>query len=117
MGHTLFDYISRVNGAGYLLVLGFLAGFALLMSLLTLASIRLPQLAPVWALGTRRAPLGRLGEGRPRVLAVLLGRDGPARGDGRHLLRHLHGLRSRRQCRGRLEQTRSLPLSGRYGKN
>jgi putative ABC transport system permease protein len=36
------------------------AGFALLMSLLTLAESRLPRLAPLWALGVRRARLGRL---------------------------------------------------------
>ncbi len=41
------------------------------MSLLTLGSIRLPQLAPVWALGTRRATLGRLELLRAVGLAAL----------------------------------------------
>ena len=35
------------------------AGFAILMSLLTLAAIRLPQLAPVWAMGLTRGALAR----------------------------------------------------------
>ena len=36
------------------------AAFAILMSLLTLADLRVPQLAPVWAIGVTRATLGRL---------------------------------------------------------
>lgn len=55
----IFDRTFTVTAALNVLTLA-VAGFALLMSLLTLASIRLPQLAPVWALGTRRADLGRL---------------------------------------------------------
>ncbi|TNC48309.1 FtsX-like permease family protein [Rubellimicrobium rubrum] len=55
----IFERTFTVTGALNVLTLA-VAGFALLMSLLTLASIRLPQLAPVWALGTRRATLGRL---------------------------------------------------------
>ena len=46
------------------------AGFAILMSLLTLAALRLPQLAPVWALGMTRAKLGRI----ELLRAVLLAR-------------------------------------------
>ncbi|TNC74166.1 FtsX-like permease family protein [Rubellimicrobium roseum] len=55
----IFERTFAVTAALNVLTLA-VAGFALLMSLLTLASIRLPQLAPVWALGTRRATLGRL---------------------------------------------------------
>ena len=47
------------------------AGFAILMSLLTLAAMRLPQLAPVWALGMTRAALGRLELVRAALLAAL----------------------------------------------
>lgn len=47
------------------------AGFAMLMSLLTLAGMRLPQLAPVWALGLTRAALGRLELLRAVLLAAL----------------------------------------------
>jgi putative ABC transport system permease protein len=41
------------------------------MSLLTLAAMRLPQLAPVWALGLTRAQLGRLELARAILLALL----------------------------------------------
>lgn len=47
------------------------AGFAILMSLLTLAGLRLPQLAPVWALGLTRGELGRLELTRAVILAAL----------------------------------------------
>ncbi|WP_223422609.1 ABC transporter permease [Tateyamaria pelophila] len=48
------------------------AGFALLMSLLTLADLRVPQLAPVWALGLTRRTLGQLELLRAVVLAALV---------------------------------------------
>ena len=38
MTHTLFDFISRVNGLGYILILAFLAGFVLLPMLGILAT-------------------------------------------------------------------------------
>lgn len=48
------------------------AGFAILMSLLTLADLRVPQLAPVWALGLTRQRLGQLELLRALVLAALV---------------------------------------------
>jgi putative ABC transport system permease protein len=45
-----------VTGALNVLTLG-VASLALLTSLLTLSALRLPQVAPVWALGTSRARL------------------------------------------------------------
>jgi len=47
------------------------AGFAILMSLLTLAGMRIPQLAPAWALGLTRRELGRLELWRAVILAAL----------------------------------------------
>lgn len=66
----IFERTFAVTAALNVLTLA-VAGFALLMSLLTLASIRLPQLAPVWALGLRRATLGRLELLRAVGLAAL----------------------------------------------
>jgi putative ABC transport system permease protein len=43
------------------------------MSLLTLTSMRVPQLAPVWAMGLTRGALGRLELVRTVMLAVLTG--------------------------------------------
>jgi putative ABC transport system permease protein len=48
------------------------AGFAILMSLLTLADMRIPQLAPVWALGMTRRRLGMLELLRAVVLACIV---------------------------------------------
>jgi len=42
-----------------------------LLSLLTMASMRVPQLAAVWALGVTRQQLGRLELARAAVLAAL----------------------------------------------
>ncbi len=47
------------------------AGFAMLMSLLTLAGMRLPHLAPVWALGLTRRELAALELLRTVILAFL----------------------------------------------
>ena len=47
------------------------AGLALLTTLLTLAQMRLPELAPVWALGLTRAQLGRLELLRALGLALI----------------------------------------------
>ncbi len=66
----VFDRTFAVTGALNVLTLS-VAGFAMLMSLLTLASLRLPQLAPVWALGLTRAELGRLELIRAVLLACL----------------------------------------------
>ncbi|RYG91579.1 ABC transporter permease [Loktanella sp. IMCC34160] len=66
----VFERTFAVTGALNLLTLG-VAGFAILMSLLTLGSMRLPQLAPVWAMGLTRSRLGGLDLLRAVLLAGL----------------------------------------------
>ena len=66
----VFDRTFTVTGALNVLTLA-VAGFAILMSLLTLATMRLPQLAPVWAQGLTRARLGRIEILRAVLLALL----------------------------------------------
>ncbi len=66
----IFDRTFTVTTALNILTLA-VAGFAILMSLLTLAALRLPQLAPVWALGMTRAALGRFELARAVLLALL----------------------------------------------
>jgi putative ABC transport system permease protein len=66
----VFDQTFRVTGALNILTLG-VAGIALLTSLLTLANLRLPQLAPVWAIGTSRGALARVEMGRSLILAAI----------------------------------------------
>lgn len=66
----VFERTFTVTGALNVLTLA-VAGFAMLMSLLTLAGLRLPQLAPAWALGLTRAELGRLELMRALILAAL----------------------------------------------
>lgn len=56
---AIFEQTFAVTGALNVLTLA-VAGFAMFSSLLTLASLRLPQLAPVWALGLRRRHLAML---------------------------------------------------------
>ncbi|EPE94619.1 FtsX-like permease family protein [Rhizobium grahamii] len=53
---AVFDQTFRVTGALNVLTLA-VAGFAMFSSLLTLSGIRLPQLAPIWAMGSRRRTL------------------------------------------------------------
>ncbi len=65
-----FDKTFVVTGALNLLTLG-VAGFTILTSLLTLWDMRLPQLAPVWALGLTRGQLARLELLRSVTLAAL----------------------------------------------
>ncbi len=67
----VFERTFLVTGALNVLTLG-VAGFAMLMSLLTLADLRVPQLAPVWALGVTRRKLGRLELLRAVVLALFV---------------------------------------------
>jgi putative ABC transport system permease protein len=67
---AIFDKTFVITGALNLLTLG-VAGFAILTSLLTLWTLRLPQLAPVWALGLTRARLARLELLRSLALAAL----------------------------------------------
>ena len=70
MSMQVFERTFTVTGALNILTLA-VAGFAMLMSLLTLAGMRLPQLAPAWALGLTRAELGRLELLRALILAAL----------------------------------------------
>ena len=66
----VFERTFTVTGALNVLTLA-VAAFAILMSLLTLASIRVPQLAPAWALGLTRRTLGQLELLRAVVLAMV----------------------------------------------
>lgn len=68
----IFERTFTVTGALNVLTLA-VAGFAILMSLLTLAALRVPQLAPVWALGLTRRALGRYEMYRAVLLATLTG--------------------------------------------
>ena len=72
MSLAVFERTFVVTTALNILTLA-VAGFAILMSLLTLAAMRLPQLAPVWALGVTRARLAMLDLVRTVVLATLTG--------------------------------------------
>lgn len=66
----VFDRTFAVTGALNVLTLG-VAGLAMLTSLLTLANMRLPALAPVWALGLTRRDLGAVELLRAVLLAAL----------------------------------------------
>lgn len=66
----VFDRTFTVTTALNVLTLA-VAGFAILMSLLTLATMRVPQLAPAWATGMTRRELGRLELFRAVILAAL----------------------------------------------
>jgi putative ABC transport system permease protein len=66
----VFERTFAVTAALNLLTLA-VAGFAIFTSLLTLAAMRRPQLAPVWALGLPRARLARLELLRALLLAGL----------------------------------------------
>jgi len=67
---SIFERTFSVTGALSVLTLA-VAGVAILTSLITLASMRLPQLAPIWALGVTRKTLGRLELVRALALAAL----------------------------------------------
>ncbi len=67
----VFERTFVVTSALNILTLG-VASFAILMSLLTLADLRVPQLAPVWALGLTRRSLGWLELLRAVLLAGLV---------------------------------------------
>ncbi len=69
---SVFERTFAVTTALDILTLA-VAGFAMMMSLLTLAAMRLPQLAPVWALGLTRRRLAALELLRAVVLAALTG--------------------------------------------
>ena len=67
---AVFDRTFAVTGALNGLTLG-VAALAMLASLLTLAGLRLPQLAPLWALGLTRGRLAGLDLVRTVMLAAL----------------------------------------------
>lgn len=67
---SVFERTFSVTAALNVLTLA-VAGFALLMSLLTLAAMRLPQVAPPWALGLGRRRIAGLDLGRAVMLAAL----------------------------------------------
>ncbi|MFA8442060.1 FtsX-like permease family protein [Yoonia sp.] len=67
---AIFERTFTVTTALNILTLA-VAGFAILMSLLTLASMRVPQLAPAWAMGMTRSQIGRLELMRAVMLALL----------------------------------------------
>ncbi|WP_147104865.1 ABC transporter permease [Tateyamaria sp. syn59] len=67
----VFERTFTVTAALNVLTLT-VAGFAMLMSLLTLADLRVPQLAPVWALGLTRRTIGRLELLRTVVFAAVV---------------------------------------------
>ena len=66
----VFDRTFAVSAALNVLTLT-IAAIAILTSLLTLAAMRLPQLAPLWAIGTSRRVLARIEVIRALTLAVL----------------------------------------------
>lgn len=66
----VFERTFLVTGALTVLTLG-VAAFAILTSLLTLAALRLPQLAPAWALGLTRRRLAWIELARAVLLALL----------------------------------------------
>ncbi|MGB5557527.1 MAG: FtsX-like permease family protein [Paracoccaceae bacterium] len=68
----IFERTFSVTAALNVLTLS-VAGFAILISLLTLATMRLPQLAPVWALGLTRRRLAMLELVRALCLAAFTG--------------------------------------------
>jgi len=67
---AIFERTFTVTTALNVLTLA-VAGFAILMSLLTLATMRIPQLAPAWAVGMTRSEIGRLELLRAVMLALL----------------------------------------------
>ena len=66
----VFERTFAVTGALNILTLS-VAGLAILTSLLTLSAMRLPQLAPVWALGVTRRALARMELFRALMLAAI----------------------------------------------
>lgn len=67
---AVFDQTFRVTGALNILTLA-VAGFAILTSLATLWNQRLPQLAPIWAMGVSRRTLAGLDLLRSLLIAAL----------------------------------------------
>ena len=71
MSLDVFERTFVITSALNVLTLG-VASFAILMSLLTLADLRVPQLAPIWALGLTRRHLGWLELLRSVMLAAIV---------------------------------------------
>lgn len=69
---AIFERTFAVSRILNVLTLG-IAGVAILTALLTLSAMRLPQLAPVWALGLTRRRLATLELLRSLILAALTG--------------------------------------------
>lgn len=67
---SVFERTFSVTGALNVLTLA-VAAFAILMSLLTLAAMRLPQMAPLWAMGTTQRRLAALEVLRTVLLAAV----------------------------------------------
>jgi putative ABC transport system permease protein len=67
---SVFERTFSVTGALNVLTLA-VAAFAILMSLLTLAAMRLPQMAPVWAMGMTQRRLAGLEILRTVLLAAI----------------------------------------------
>ncbi len=67
---STFERTFTVTAALNVLTLG-IAGLAMFASLLTWSSMRLTQVAPVWAMGVTRLDLAKLEVGRSILLAVL----------------------------------------------
>ena len=70
LSRAVFERTFAVTGALNALTLG-VAGIALLTALLTLAETRLPQVAPLWAMGVRRRRLAAIELARILALAAL----------------------------------------------
>lgn len=70
LSRKTFDRTFTVTAALNVLTLG-VAGIAMFASLLTLSSLRLTQVAPVWAAGATRRELAALEVGRSILLATL----------------------------------------------
>ncbi|MEM9319472.1 MAG: ABC transporter permease [Pseudomonadota bacterium] len=67
---TIFERTFQITGALSALTLG-VAGLALLIAFLTLAQMRLPQIAPVWTIGATKSRLAWAEFGRALALAAL----------------------------------------------
>ncbi|MEH6775263.1 MAG: FtsX-like permease family protein, partial [Cereibacter changlensis] len=67
---AIFERTFAVTAALNVLTLG-VAGLAMFASLMTLSGMRLPQLAPVWAMGLTKARLARLDLLRTLLLAAV----------------------------------------------
>ena len=72
LSHTIFERTFSVTAALNVLTL-IVAGVALLTSLMTLSRSRLPQLAPLWAMGMTRARLSLLDFVKTLAFAFLTG--------------------------------------------